>query len=200
MSHILSEGSASNDGFIVVDVNPAFVISIESTDAPFTKMTDKKPAERHWSSKSARSRIVRQRFAEQPYYVPTHSVIRRHSTESWSAADSSSFGDVVKTAERLISSAGESVSSVQREHPSRVTAAVSVGALLNCDNNTQTDSKLNFNKGCIMSRSRSRSLCDLTQHSSHTTHDDTVSSRVTALQNDVLIDRVERKLRNFHVT
>lgn len=179
-------------------MNPAFVISIASPEIPFTKASERKPMERHWSSKSIRSRAGRQRFSDLPYYVPEpHSIIRRHSTESWSATDSPSFGDVVKTAERLTLGGNECTSFLQSDNSAKVGAAVSVGALAVCDS-SQTNGQLDLHSGSIISRSRS--LGDLTQPCPHSVHGEAVVTSDVALQNDVLVDRVERKLRNFHVT
>ena len=200
MSFLSKVGSTSlSEGLVVVDVNPAFVISIASADVPVMKGCDRKITDRHWSSKSARSRLVRQRFSEMPYHVPEpHSVIRRHSTENWSTIESPSFGVVIKTAERLLSGSCECTSSIQTSEDSKkVGAAVSVGALATCDGNPTDNHFPQHNGGVI---ARSRSLDDLTQPWSHHAHGQSVDAIDIALQNELLIDRVERKLRNFHVT
>jgi len=194
-----ASSSSLSDGLVVVDVNPAFVISIASSEVPVMKGSERKIVDRHWSSKSTRSRLVRQRFSDMPYYVPEpHSVIRRHSTESWSTAESPSFGVVIKTAERLLSGSCECTSSIQTGDDSKkVSAAVSVGALATCDSSHTVNQIPQYNGGII---ARSRSLGDLTQPWSHHAHGQSVDAIDVALQNDLLIDRVERKLRNFHVT
>lgn len=212
--------NTSDNGLVLVNVNSDFVISIGTSDLKFTASTsedrkvieqhwidadDKKLPEKHWSSKSSRSRMTRQRHSELPYYVPQpHSITRRHSTENWTTSEVASFDCMCRTAERLISASTDCSTSTSSSasHSFDVNSALSGNA-----SNGERIEGGHFlvadpgGRGGRTTVKRSRSLGDL----SHPCRvlpavSEAPEQYYSTLQNDLAIDRIELKLRDFHVT